>query len=174
MTASTKDRLHPQPEALLTVFYDGSCRLCSAEMAELKRLDARGDLHLVDCSPAGFDDSPWRTEGVDRAAMMNALHVRDVLGDWHRGVDAFGLLYATVGAPVLARLWAHPLTRPITRRLYPVIVRHRHRLSALGLDLVAPRVLRLLAWRAARHARCEHGACRLPERAARPDHVAAR
>ena len=32
-------------------------------------------------------------------------HVRDVLGDWHRGVDAIALLYATVGAPVLARAW---------------------------------------------------------------------
>lgn len=147
---------------LLTVFYDGSCALCSAEMGELARLDVGGDMHFVDCAAAGFDDSAWRAEGHRQAAMMQALHVRDVLGDWHLGVDAFALLYASVGAPVLARLWAHPLTRPLTRRVYPWIVRHRYLLSALGLHLVAPRVLRLLAWRSARRARCDHGACRMP------------
>jgi predicted DCC family thiol-disulfide oxidoreductase YuxK len=147
---------------MLTVFYDGSCALCSAEMQELARLDRHHELALVDCAAADFDDRAWRAEGVSRADMLAAMHVRDVLGDWHRGVDAFSLIYATVGAPWLARLWAHPLTRPITQRLYPWIVRHRHQLSALGLHLVAPRVLRLLAWRSARHARCEHGACRMP------------
>ena len=162
MTNASDPELFFDGGALLTVFFDGSCQLCQAEMAELKRLDHRGELQLVDCSAAGFDDRPWRAEGVGQAQMLQALHVRDVLGDWHRGVDAFGLLYATVGAPVLARLWAHPWTRPFTRRLYPVIARHRHRLDAFGLHLVAPRVLRLLAWRSARHARCEHGACRMP------------
>lgn len=146
----------------LTVFYDGSCALCSAEMGELARLDDGHDLRLVDCAAASFDDTRWRAEGVSRDAMLQVMHVRDVLGDWHRGVDAFALIYATVGAPALARLWAHPLTRPLTRRLYPWVVRHRHRLSALGLHLIAPRVLRLFAWRSARHARCDHGACRMP------------
>ena len=96
---------------LLTVFFDGACGLCSAEMRELKRLDRHAELDLVDCSAAAFDETPWVAEGVSRAQMLQALHVRDVLGDWHRGVDAIALLYATVGAPQLARLWAHPLTR---------------------------------------------------------------
>lgn len=154
---------NPNSLTLLTVFYDGSCVLCSAEMAELARLDTGANMTLVDCAAAGFDDAAYRADGVTRTDMMASMHVRDVLGDWHRGVDAFGLIYAIVGAPLLALLWAHPLTRPLTRRLYPWIVRHRHRLSAIGLDLLAPRVLRLFAWRSARHARCDHGACRMPE-----------
>lgn len=151
--------------SLLTVFYDGSCTMCSAEMNEVKRLDVDGDITLVDCSAAGFDDTRYRREGVSREAMLTAMHVRDVLGDWHRGVDAFALTYATVGAPGLARLWAHPLTRPLMQRLYPWVVRHRHQLSAFGLHVIAPAVLRLFAWRSARRARCEHGACRMPESA---------
>lgn len=147
---------------MLTVFFDGSCALCRAEMQELDRLDRDHDIAFVDCSATSFDDAPYRAEGVSRDAMLQALHVRDVLGDWHRGVDAFGLIYAIVGAPLLARLWAHPLTRPLTRRLYPWIVRHRHALGLLGLHLVAPRVLRLLAWRRAKAPSCAHGACRLP------------
>lgn len=142
---------------LLTAFYDGSCSLCSAEMAALKELDHDGAIAFVDCSAQDFDDTPCRTEGVSRAAMLRAMHVRDVLGDWHRGVDAIALLYATAGAPRLARLWAHPLTRPIVQRLYPVVVRHRHGLSRLGLHFVSPRVLHLFA---SRKPACDHTMCR--------------
>jgi predicted DCC family thiol-disulfide oxidoreductase YuxK len=154
----------PAPDSgrLLTVFYDASCPLCATEMGTLARLDTAGELGFVDCADPGFDDAPWAAEGAARAQMLTEMHVRDALGDWHRGVDAIALLYATVGAPVLARLWAHPWVRPLLQRLYPWLARHRHALSTLGLHLVAPRVLRLLAWRQARHARCAHGACRMP------------
>jgi predicted DCC family thiol-disulfide oxidoreductase YuxK len=145
---------------LLSAFYDGSCALCRAEMAALHDLDAHGEIAWIDCAANAFDDTPYRAEGVDRNDMMQAMHVRDVLGDWHRGADAIALLYATAGAPRLARLWVHPLTRPLMRRLYPFVARHRRGLSALGLHLVAPRVLRRFAQR---DTRCEHGACRHPD-----------
>ncbi|MBI5719387.1 MAG: DUF393 domain-containing protein [Burkholderiales bacterium] len=167
MTTRSVPLLGPLPP-MLTVYYDGGCALCRAEMQEIRQMDAHGEVAFVDCAAAGFDDAPLRAQGVSRGAMLQALHVRDVLGDWHRGVDAIALLYATVGAPWLARAWAHPLTRPITRRVYPWIVRHRHRLSALGLHLVAPRALRLFARRHAPHAApyCPHGSCR----ASHPSH----
>ena len=144
---------------LLTVYYDGTCALCSAEMNEIRAMDAAGEMAFVDCAAPGFDD---RGLAATQAQMLEALHVRDALGDWHRGVDAIALVYATVGAPWLAHAWAHPLTRPFTRRLYPWIVRHRHRLSALGLHLVAPKALRLFARRHGTHAPayCTHGNCR--------------
>lgn len=141
---------------LLTAFYDGSCSLCSAEMQALHELDHDDAIALVDCASPAFDDTPYRAEGITRAAMLQAMHVRDVLGDWHRGVDAIALLYATAGAPRLARLWAHPFTRPIVQWLYPIVVRHRHALSSLGLHFVSPRVLRLFA---SRRPRCDHAAC---------------
>ena len=141
---------------LLTVYFDGSCGLCSAEMSALRELDRDHAIAFVDCADPRFDDDAHRDEGVTREAMMQALHVRDLLGDWHRGVDAIALLYATAGAPRLARLWAHPLTRPFARWLYPIVVRHRHALSDLGLDFVSPRVLRLFA---TRRPQCDHAAC---------------
>jgi predicted DCC family thiol-disulfide oxidoreductase YuxK len=147
---------------LLTVYYDGQCRLCSAEMAEIWAMDPHGEIRFVDCSPADFDDADARRAGIPQSAMLDALHVRDVLGDWHRGVDAIALVYATAGAPWLARAWASPITRPLTRRLYPWLVRHRHRLSALGLDVVGPKAMRLFARRHGAHAPayCSHGQCR--------------
>jgi predicted DCC family thiol-disulfide oxidoreductase YuxK len=148
---------------LLTVYYDGHCGLCSAEMREIHALDTQGHIALVDGSAPDFTDDAVHRAGLTREDLLGALHVRDVLGDWHRGVDAMALLYASVGAPWLARAWAHPLTRPITRRVYPWVVAHRHALSRLGLDLVAPRVLRLFAQRhQQRHVpHCAHGGCRL-------------
>lgn len=152
----------PTLPPLLTVYYDGGCALCTAEMSEIRGMDVHREVAFVDCAAADFDDTRLRAEGVLPGDLLRSLHVRDVLGDWHRGVDAIALLYATVGAPWLARAWAHPLTRPITRRLYPWLVRHRHRLSALGLHLVAPKALRLFARRHAPHAApyCTHGQCR--------------
>src|SRR5262245_57902943 len=141
---------------LLTAFYDGSCGLCSAEMTALRQLDHDGAIEFVDCSGPHFDDASYRADGITREAMLSAMHVRDVLGDWHRGVDAIALLYATAGAPRLARLWSHPLTRPFVQWLYPIVVRHRHALSSIGLHFVSPRVLRLFA---SRKPACDHAAC---------------
>ena len=147
---------------LLQVFYDGSCALCSSEMAALHELDHDGALSLIDCSQDDFDDTALSAEGGTRAAMLRSLHVRDILGDWHRGVDAIALLYATVGAPRLARLWVHPITRPLAQWFYPLVVRHRHTLSGLGLHFVSPRLLRMFA---GRRPGCDHAACR-PARSA--------
>jgi predicted DCC family thiol-disulfide oxidoreductase YuxK len=147
---------------LLTVFFDGHCALCSAEMAEIRAMDATGEIRLVDAAAEGLDDAEVRAAGITQAELMTSLHVRDALGDWHRGVDAIALVYATAGAPWLAHAWAHPLTRPFTRRLYPWLVRHRHRLSVLGLHVVAPKALRLFSRRHGAHAPayCTHGGCR--------------
>jgi predicted DCC family thiol-disulfide oxidoreductase YuxK len=144
--------------ALLTVFFDGRCGMCRSEMAAVAQLDARHELHLIDCSADDFDARPWLAEGVSRADMMQSLHVRDVLGDWHRGADAVGLLYATVDAPWLARLWTHPWLRPLMRSLYPVIARNRYVLSKLGFAVLAPRVMHLFSKRS-RKPVCKHGAC---------------
>lgn len=157
MAATNLGRFTALSSPLLMAFYDGSCAMCSAEMAALHELDHDDAIALIDCSAPTFDASPYVAEGITREAMLQAMHVRDVLGDWHRGVDAIALLYATAGAPRLARLWAHPITRPIAQWLYPIVVRHRHALSELGLHFVSPRVLRLFA---SRRPRCDHADCR--------------
>ena len=108
--------MNTRSSLLLTAYYDGQCGLCSAEMGELHALDVRGDIALVDCSAPDFADEAVRSAGLTREDLLGAMHVRDALGDWPRGVDAIALLYATVGAPWLARAWAHPLMRLCARR----------------------------------------------------------
>jgi len=144
---------------LLTVFYDGSCRLCSAEMKALKAVDDEDRLTLVDCSAPGFDDAPYRAVGATRGAMMASIHVRDEKDCWHRGVDALGLVYGALGFTAMARLWTNRRLRPFNAAFYAWVVRHRYTLSRLRLHRLAPLVTRAMAWHEARRPRCRDGAC---------------
>lgn len=144
----------------ITVFYDQSCALCAAEIHSLKTLDIEARLQLVDCSSKDFDDTPYRAEGIDRQAMMNALHIKASDGYWHKGVAAFELLYKTVGLPWIGTLWNHPVTRPFTTRFYPWVVRNRYTLSKLGLPRAMEWLGKVYAIRAHQNAkRCKGGRC---------------
>jgi predicted DCC family thiol-disulfide oxidoreductase YuxK len=142
----------------LEVYYDGSCRLCRAEIGALAAADANGVLDLRDCAAASFDDATPRAAGIDRAALMTAMHVRDGAGRWHVGVDAFVALYRAVGIESMARLWGHPHLKPILQRAYPWIARNRALLSRLGAASVIEWLVGWQARRAARR-RCAGGAC---------------
>ena len=58
----------------LTIYYDGGCRVCHAEMGHYRRLNPDGRFQFVDFSHADFmpDDSTSEPE-----ALRRALHVRD-------------------------------------------------------------------------------------------------
>lgn len=120
----------------LTVFYDGSCALCAAEMIALQKLDRDGRLELVDCSAADFDDAGL---AVSRAAMMSRIHARDADGRWLSGIDVFEATYGAAGLDFAARIWGNRLLRPLWELLYPRIADNRQLLSRLGFT-------RLLQW----------------------------
>ncbi|HLX81472.1 MAG TPA: DUF393 domain-containing protein [Burkholderiales bacterium] len=117
----------------LTVYYDKSCPLCATEMHVIEKLDWRGRLKLVDCSPPDFDDGAAAREGVTRRDMMTRLHVRDPEGRWLVALDAFEAVYASAGLKAAARFWGDRRLRPVLDRIYPVMARYRQPLSRLGL-----------------------------------------
>ncbi len=146
----------------LTVYFDASCALCQREMAVIRLHDVAQRLAWVDCSAADFDDAPLRAAGVTRADMMASLHLQDAAGAWITGVDAFALLHRTVGMTGIARLWGGKLTRPVMRRLYPLVARHRQWLSWTGLPLVFVVWEKCAARQAQRRSQsCRAGACSL-------------
>jgi predicted DCC family thiol-disulfide oxidoreductase YuxK len=148
--------------AHLTVYFDASCALCKREMAVIRLHDVAQRLAWVDCSAADFDDAPFRAEGVTRAAMMASLHLQDAAGAWITGVDAFAVLYRSVGMNAMATLWGGKWTRPLTERLYPWVARHRQLLTWTGLPLGFMLLEKYAAWRALRRSRaCRVGACSL-------------
>lgn len=116
----------------LTVYYERSCPLCASEMHALKALDAQGRFALVDCSAADFDAGPVRAAGIEPAQLMQIIHAQDADGRWLRGVDVFVQVYAAADLAPMVRLWSHPRLRPVFDRIYPIIARYRHWLTALG------------------------------------------
>jgi predicted DCC family thiol-disulfide oxidoreductase YuxK len=115
----------------LTVFYDASCPMCSAEMRALKRRDAQGRLILVDCSAPDFDETVLAGVPIRRADLMTAIHARDAHGRWFSGIEVFELAYGAVGLDVLAGFWGSRILRPVLDRVYPWVARHRQFLSRL-------------------------------------------
>ena len=130
------------------VYYDRECAMCRGEIEALADADGNARLRLHDCSAPGFEDGEALRAGVDRAAMLRAMHVRDADGRWHRGVDAFVVMYRAAGFDGLANIWAHRRLKPVWERIYPFIANHRRTLDRLGF----PRLVRFVIARAAKRA----------------------
>lgn len=73
------------PAAEVTVFYDGSCPLCAAEMGYYKRADLTGALKLVDVSSDAFSGDARITQ----QAAMARFHVRLADGQQVSGARGF-------------------------------------------------------------------------------------
>lgn len=113
----------------ITVYYDASCRLCSAEIEAMKSRDAGDRLRLADCSAEAF----VAPEGVSREELMSRIHARDANGTWLRGIDVFAEVYEAAGFRRLARIYRSRALRPLLDRAYPWIADNRQALSKLGL-----------------------------------------
>jgi predicted DCC family thiol-disulfide oxidoreductase YuxK len=149
------------PALPLTIYYDGSCRMCTSEIENLAARSAPGDLVMIDCSPADFDTSHLP---ADHETMMNLIHAVDAKGQWFKGVDVFIAAYETAQMGWVANILAHPLMRPQADRAYPWVVRNRYRIAKLGLhrvlNLFTHRALLRRAHEAAAHsAGCKNDAC---------------
>ncbi len=144
----------------LTIYFDASCRLCNSEMQNIKVHDVDNQLILIDCSSPEFDDAPFNKEGINRTLMMNRLHMQDANGNWRMGVEAFEVIYRTVGMASIAKLWGGALTKPLAVKLYPWVVKHRYTLSKIGLPELFGLWSRHAARRADKRSRaCAEGQC---------------
>ncbi|WP_169717454.1 DCC1-like thiol-disulfide oxidoreductase family protein [Comamonas serinivorans] len=140
------------------VYYDASCRLCAAEMTNLRVRDLQQRLRFVDCSAPDFASGP-----VGRADLMQAMHCQDAGGRVFSGVDAFRVLYHAVGLDPVQRALAHPLLGGLSRRLYPWVARYRQRLPAWLIAPLFERAARRAALAAAQRSQtCSAGRCELP------------
>lgn len=69
----------------MTVYYDGSCPLCSAEIAHYRRMDISRRLVFMDVSKANGALGPE----LDRSTLMSRFHVRRSDGTLLSGAAAF-------------------------------------------------------------------------------------
>jgi predicted DCC family thiol-disulfide oxidoreductase YuxK len=84
MTIDKHPDLPPGPSQS-TVFFDGSCPLCQAEIGYYRRIDQDGAICFVDVSQAGAAVP----EGISQQSAMARFHVRAADGQVLSGAAAF-------------------------------------------------------------------------------------
>lgn len=87
----------------ITVFYDGSCGLCSREIRHYKRIAPDTAYLWIDITR---DPEPLKAHGIAVEDALRIMHVQDQNGEMHRGVDAFVTLWSEM---------------PYWRRLRPIV-----------------------------------------------------
>jgi len=132
------------PEFPLTVFYDGSCQVCSKEMFVYQGMEHGGRLEFADISDPSFNPEVF---GISLADFMSLMHAIDRSGTVYRGIDAFLAIWqAFPGSPwcrFLVVLIDFPLVRPLARLSYRIFARLRKylpkRKSVCRIDRRPPR-----------------------------------
>lgn len=111
----------------LTVFYDGSCRVCSREMDHYRRRNPQRRLNFIDITQEDFSPEAF---GRTRQQFMAELHVRDASGRFYAGVDAFLALWCAFPAGSLYRLFGLFVSMPglhlAAQFGYALFARNRH------------------------------------------------
>jgi predicted DCC family thiol-disulfide oxidoreductase YuxK len=120
----------------LTIFYDGLCPLCLAEIHFLTARNHRGLLNFVDISTREFAEAG---HPVSCAAAMAQMQGRLGNGQLLTGVPVFAEAYRRADLPALAWLFSRVWTRPILDLGYAWFARYRHSISRV----IGPPLLRL-------------------------------
>lgn len=142
----------------LTLYYDGACPMCRAEMHNLMLRNTGGLLDFVDISVPGFKGQP---PGAAQQDLMALLHARRADGAVIKGVEVFRLAYAAVGLGWVSAFMGLPVIGAAADRLYPWIARYRHRIPRRLVQLAFETAARRAAARAQAR-QCKAGdACRL-------------
>lgn len=103
-------RSHPAVQPELTVYYDGSCPLCTREISYYRRLDTAARIMWEDVAR----ENASCPLGYDRLTLLQRFHVKELAsGAMFHGAAAFARLWCTLPSPWrwLGRL---ALCRPVT------------------------------------------------------------
>ncbi len=104
-----------------TLYYDGACPLCSAEIGKLERL-SKGRIELVDIHAL----EPGACE-IDRDQLLSRLHLKTADGRWIIGLSANVRAWRHTPLRHLWRMLEWPLIRPFSHRAYEFWLRRRSR-----------------------------------------------
>ena len=127
---------------ILTIYFDGRCPLCLAEIHVLRARNRRGLLQFVDVTAQDYRES---SHGVSCDAELTNIHAR--LGDHIllRGPAVFAEAYRRADLTRSAWLLSRPALQPLLAFAYRVFARHRHAISRLAGPLllrIAQRIYR--------------------------------
>jgi predicted DCC family thiol-disulfide oxidoreductase YuxK len=110
----------------LTLYYDGQCPLCVAEVEFLQRRNATGQLAFVDITQTGFEHGD---HNISCEAAMAQIHGRTADGQWLVGVPVFAAAYKLAQLPMMAWVLSRPWLMPVLQPAYTWFAKHRQAIS---------------------------------------------
>ena len=116
------------PLEKLTLFYDGACPLCQAEILFLSRRNQAGLLDFVDIHSERFDSEKI---GVSCDQALAAMYGQYANGGLIEGVAVFPEAYRRANLPFLAWLFSRHALQPLLRVGYRFFAKNRHAISSL-------------------------------------------
>ncbi|SNX28104.1 Predicted thiol-disulfide oxidoreductase YuxK, DCC family [Polynucleobacter meluiroseus] len=110
----------------LTLFYDGSCPLCQAEILFLSGRNQAKLLEFVD-----VHSSEYRPEliGLSCEKALASMYGQFSDGTLINGVPVFSAAYSRANLPFLAWLFSRKLLMPILNGGYYLFAKNRHAIS---------------------------------------------
>jgi len=116
------------PMTELTIFYDGGCPLCAAEMRHLSRRDSARKIAYEDIYAADFSA---RFPQIDQQAADRILHGQLADGQLIFGLDVTYQAWVLVGKRKWVAILRWPIIKPIADLTYLFFAKHRNRISKL-------------------------------------------
>jgi predicted DCC family thiol-disulfide oxidoreductase YuxK len=114
----------------LTLFYDGACPLCRAEILFLSRQEHNGLLDFVDINSNDYDP---KNVGVSCEQALASMYGQFADGTLIKGVAVFSQAYRRANLSFLAWLFSRKSLQPLLQFSYQVFAKNRHVISrALG------------------------------------------
>ena len=110
----------------LTLYYDGQCPLCVAEIEFLQSRSTKEQLAFVDVTQTGFESEG---HNISCEAAMAQIHGRTADGQVLVGVPVFAAAYKLARLPVLAWLLSRRWLMPLLQPAYVLFAKHRQAIS---------------------------------------------
>jgi len=120
-----------------TLFYDGACPLCQAEILFLQNRNQAGLLHFVDINSAQYDP---QTVGVSCEEALASMYGQIEGESPINGVAVFGEAYRRANLPLMAWIFSRRWMMPILGPSYRFFAKYRHGISGF----FGPPLLRLV------------------------------
>ena len=121
----------------LTMYYDGLCPLCKAEILFLSGRNEAGLLSFVDINSSQYIAE---SVGVSCQQALDSMYAQYDDGALINGVDVFTAAYERANLPILAWLFSRASLRPMLTWGYRFFAKHRHSISSI----LGPTALRLV------------------------------
>jgi predicted DCC family thiol-disulfide oxidoreductase YuxK len=109
-----------------TLFYDGACPLCQAEILFLQNRNQAGLLYFIDINSVQYD--PQKV-GVSCEEALASMYGQIEGEQPINGVAVFGEAYRRANLPLMAWIFTRSWMMPILGPSYRFFAKHRHGIS---------------------------------------------